>query len=177
MLCEDPAARFHLADHDQCWVTIQQQAHGSVQVFVVASCIAQLASLNHRRPKADFTHQRGTKNSDEYEGTDRASSSSSESLGANMTKMLSALSAGTKDNSPLSKKRIALIEKEKTNLNKLKMEIRLNKVPKCMNVNDAFNSLVEQLDAMDHLADNFDEKFANYKEASSPMVRALKQFV
>ena len=127
--------------------------------------------------KADFTHQRGTKNSDEYEGTDRPGSSSSESLGANMTKMLSALSAGTKDNSPLSKKRIALIEKEKTNLNKLKMEIRLNKVPKCMNVNDAFNSLVEQLDAMDHLADNFDEKFANYKEASSPMVRALKQFV
>ena len=82
--------------------------------------------------KADFTHQQGTKNSDEYEATDRPGSFSSESLGANMTKMLSALSAGTKDNSPLSKKRIALIEKEKTNLNKLKMEIRLNKVPRCI---------------------------------------------
>ena len=94
-----------------------------------------------------------------------------------MTKMLSALSAGTKDHSALSKKRIGIIEKEKTNLNKLKMEIRFNKVPKCMNANDAFSSLFEELDAIDHLDDNFDEELAEYKEASIPMVKALKQFV
>ena len=54
--------------------------------------------------KADYTHQQGTMNSDEYEGTDRPGSSSSESIAAKMTKMLSALSAGTKDHSALSKK-------------------------------------------------------------------------
>ena len=116
-------------------------------------------------------------NSDEYEGTDRPSSSASESIAAKMTKMLSVLSAGTKDHSPLSKKRIGMIEKEKINLNKLKMEIRLNKVPKCMNANDAFSSLFEQLDAIEHLDDNFDEKLAEYKAVSIPMVKALKQFV
>jgi len=126
--------------------------------------------------KDDFTHQQGTKNSDEYEATDRPGSASSESIGAKMTKMLSALSAG-KENSALSKKRIGLIEKEKTYLNKLKMEIRLNKVPKCMNANDAFKSLFEQVEAIDHLDDNFDEKLAEYRAASSPMVKALKMFV
>ena len=46
-----------------------------------------------------------------------------------------------------------------------------------MNVNEAFSSLFEELDALDHLDENFDEKLAEYKEASIPMIKALRQFV
>ena len=46
-----------------------------------------------------------------------------------------------------------------------------------MNANDAFSSLFEQLDAIEHLDDNFDEKLAEYKAVSIHMVKALKQFV
>ena len=46
-----------------------------------------------------------------------------------------------------------------------------------MNVNEAFSSLFEELDALDHLDEKLDEKLAEYMEASIPMIKALRQFV
>ena len=126
--------------------------------------------------KADYTHQQGAMNSDEYDGTDPARSSPKENIDAEMTKMVSALSDSTKKAFRI-KERIGLIEREKTNLNNLKMEIRLDKVPACMNTNVAFSSLFKELDEIDAHDDNFDDKLAEYRQNSYPMIKVLGQFV
>ena len=134
--------------------------------------------------KADYTHQQGAMNSDEYDGTDPARSSPKENIGAEVTKMLSGLSDSTKKVfrikeriGLIERERIGLIEREKTNLNNLKMEIRLDKVPACMNTNVAFSSLFKELDEIDAHDDNFDDKLAEYRQNSYPMIKVLGQFV
>ena len=70
-----------------------------------------------------------------------------------------------------------MVEKEKSSLNKLKGDIKMYKVPKYMNVDEAFSAMSLELDGLDHLDDAFDEKLAAYREASTPVTKALRNFV
>ena len=124
-----------------------------------------------------FKHERGTRNRDEYKGTDQPSSASNENISSKMKELFSTLSVSGKENSAASKKRIGLVEKEKNGLTKLKSEIKMYKVPKYMNVDAAFESMFSELDGLDHLDDAFDEKLSAFKEASNPTIKALKHFV
>ena len=127
--------------------------------------------------KIGYTHAQGTKNSDEYEGTDRPSSGSNDNIGTKMKNLLSTLAASGKENSATSKKRIGLVEKEKTSLNKLKGEIKMYKVPRYMNVDEYFSAMFLELDNLDHLDEAFEEKLAAYKETSLHVCKALRNFV
>jgi len=125
--------------------------------------------------KVDFTHTQGTKNSDEYEGTDRPSSSRQDG-GARLSEMMNMLKRDSKEHMAKRTKRRVMVDKEILVLNKMKMDIRLNKVPKEMNPNASIEKMVGDLEALDLDSDQFDQKLADFKQVSTPLMKALKMF-